>query len=126
MFNVSLNLAEIIDMDKAIGLADAAKLMRGRGGRAASVETLRRWANEKRGCRPQGPTGPQLVLQTIRLGGELLTTPEWVKAFEMERLRLGVRAGRTMPAPERSPAKRERAQKKARKKLQRIGVLPKD
>ena len=80
-----------IDLTDAIGLSTAAKRMRGRGGKAPSVETVRRWANPRRGCFPQGKGGPRLVLATIRMSGELLTLPEWVEAFERDRARLGRR-----------------------------------
>jgi len=81
-----------VDLDALIGMT-AARLMRGRGGRAPSVETVRRWAGPKRGCYPQGRQGPQLVLMTIRMNGELLTLPEWVEAFEEARFRLGAAGG---------------------------------
>jgi hypothetical protein len=78
------------DMARAIGMATAAKMMIGRGGKRPSVETLRRWAGK--GCWPQGRGDgkPKLVLMTFRLNGELLTLPEWVEAFEGERARLGM------------------------------------
>jgi hypothetical protein len=74
-----------IDLSKAIGMAEAAALVRGMGGRAPHVETMRRWATK--GVRVNG----ELVrLRTIKLNSERITLPEWVRAFEEERLRLAM------------------------------------
>lgn len=81
-----------------ISMSEAAELMRGRGGRKLNVETVRRWANPKRGCRPLGNEGPVLLLQTARVNGYLVTTREWVLDFESERVRLGMRQGGVVPA----------------------------
>src|SRR5262249_62001467 len=99
----------------------ARKLLRGRGGRSPSLETVRRWASPRRGSRPAGPNGPRLVLRAIRLGGELLMLPEWVEEFERERRRLGVRT----PAPgaprDRTDRQRRRAYERAEAELDRRG-----
>jgi hypothetical protein len=109
-----------IDLGQAIGLAEAARLMRGRGGKAPSVETVRRWANPKRGCWPQGKEGPQLILLTARVNGELLTTEAWVKAFEDRRLQLGMRQP---PAPQgRPPSRRAAAHRRAEERLREAGT----
>jgi hypothetical protein len=93
------------DLKRAIGMAKAARLLRSRGGKAPNIETLRRWANPKKGCRPTGADGPKLFLRTVRIGNELLTMPEWVEHFEAERIRQGER----QPLPPRPPSNRRRA-----------------
>lgn len=109
------------DRAKAVSLTEAAKLMCGKGGKHPSVETLRRWANPERGCRPSGPDGDRIVLPTVRLGGELLTMPAWVEWFEQMRVRLGAR---TVIKPElpQTPGQRLRAQAQATARLDREGV----
>jgi hypothetical protein len=82
---------EPFPLGQAIGLSEAARLVRGRGGRPACVETLRRWANPKRGCRPAGKCGPKLVLKTHKLNNEILTLPQWVREFEQDRAADGER-----------------------------------
>lgn len=79
------------DLSRAIGLCQASQLMRGKSGQRPAVETVRRWANPKRGCYPAGRSGPRLVLQTHKLNGEILTMPEWVAAFEADRVELSLR-----------------------------------
>lgn len=86
-------MCEEFDPKTAIGLVAATKLVRGRKGKAVAVETLRRWSNPRKGCRPQGPDGPALILRTVKLNGECLTTAAWVEEFEAERARLGARPG---------------------------------
>lgn len=70
--------------DDYIGLADAARLLRGRGGKHPHVQTVRRWANAKRGCR-SAPGVKPVVLRTVRVGSEVLTTAAWVREFEQAR-----------------------------------------
>jgi hypothetical protein len=75
-----------IDLDRAISLNDARKLMRGRGGKRPALDTVRRWSNPRRGCYPLGKDGPRLLLRTIKFNGEVLTTAEWVRDFERRRV----------------------------------------
>lgn len=85
--------------DGMMRLSQAAGLMRGRYGRRPAADTLRRWANPRKGCRPAGADGPVIFLRVVRLGGELLTRAEWVAEFEAERLRMGMR----VVSPPRGP-----------------------
>lgn len=73
------------DEAKSIGMQEARKLVRGKGGRPPSLEGFRRFANPLRGCRPLGPGGPLIVLPTVRVAGELRTMPQWVAAFSKAR-----------------------------------------
>lgn len=110
------------DLSRAIGLSRAAPLMRGKGGRAPSVETVRRWANPARGCYPAGAGGPHLVLRTHKLNGEILTMPEWVEAFELERVRLSDRQSAAAQPVERTSRKRQGEVKRAQARLDRAGI----
>lgn len=110
-----------VDLSRAIGLAAAAKLMRGRGGKPPSVESVRRWANPKRGCRPRGKDGPQVLLMTIRVSNELVTLPEWVQAFEAKRAQLGLR-GAQPAAPPVSDRTRQAENRRADEVLARAGI----
>lgn len=105
---------------EALSLTEASKMLRGRGGKPAAIETIRRWANPNKGCRPAGKDGPVLILHTVRVNGELLTRREWVEAFEAERLRLGDRQP-TGPVS-RTPAKRAAGHRRAEKLLDEMGV----
>lgn len=109
-------------MSRAIGLTDAARLMRGRRGKNPAVETVRRWANPARGCYPSGQSGPQLVLRTHRVNGELLTLREWVEEFERARAALGARPVVVKLETERKGPKRQRAHDRAEAALDRQGV----
>ena len=115
-----------LDPNAPISMAQAAKMIRGRGNRSVNVETLRRWANPRRGCYPAGPDGPQLLLKTVRISNELITRPVWVEAFEAERLRLGQRE--QLPPPPREPSSRRRAAENrlADEILDRMGIGKKD
>lgn len=110
----------VIDLTGAIGLAEAARLMHGKGGKPPSVVTVRRWANPKRGYRPRNHPGPALVLHTVWLNNELVTLPEWVRAFEDARLRAG---DRQQAAPlARPPVRREKAHARAASALAKDGI----
>lgn len=102
-----------------IGLADAVKLMRGKvRGQPPHIQTVRRWANPRKGYRAV-PWGDVAILQTVRLGGDICTTVEWVAAFEERRLRLGCLAvGQERPPTERQAAA---AHKRAERSLDRRG-----
>ncbi len=109
----------IIDLDKTITLATAAELLATRGERRPCLETLRRWANPKRGCRVNGV---RLVLCTVRVGRDLLTTAEWVKAFDAERLRAGLRSEVPEATLPRSPSKRRQGHERATRTLEAAGI----
>lgn len=113
-----------LDLTRAISLTEAAKLMRGRGGKRPSVETVRRWANPKKGCWPQGrgEGRRQLLLRVVRLNGEMLTSETWVRDFELARARLGARPQPDPRLQLRTPRQREAAQRRARERLARDGI----
>ena len=105
-------------MHDYIELTQAAKLMRGRGGRAPSIETLRRWANHKRGCRPLGELGPTIFLRVARVNGYLVTREEWVREFERQRVAIGTRE-----PPQEVPNRERRASiARANARLDRAGI----
>lgn len=108
-------------MSRAIGLTEASHRMRGRGGRPPVVETVRRWANPRCGCFPAGKTGPQLILRTRKVNGEVLTMPEWVDAFERERARLGERQAEEETSL-RTTKQRDRELARADRQLDEQGV----
>lgn len=101
------------DMARAITMRAACKMLRGRVKRRVlhgqkilnvtrlSVDVARRWANRKRGWKVKlaalgGPVEIwTMYLPAVKVGGELLTMPEWVQAFERARARLSV----GLPAP---------------------------
>lgn len=104
---------------RCIGLSAAAGGMRGRGGKPASLDSVRRWADPARGYRPRGYTGPALVLATSRLGGDVVTLPEWVAEFEAARFALGT----TRVVPRLPAGRRELlSQRKAEEYLDAQGV----
>lgn len=101
---------------KALTLAEASELLRGRGGKRPSLGTMRRWANPRRGCRVPGREEP-LVLTTVRWGQDILTLPEWVEAFAQ------ARAATPPVAPIcRQPRTREAEVRSAAKRLDKAGV----
>lgn len=87
-------------MADTITLTEAVKLLRGRYNRPVSIDTARRWASRKKGCRPAGKDGPVLHLAVWKINGELRTTRAAVEEFERQRLRLGARViEQQQPAP---------------------------
>lgn len=109
-----------IDLDRAIGMGEAAKLIRGKGGKLGiALDTVRRWANPVKGCKTPGGT---LVLAAVRWSNQLLTLPEWVRAFEDARSRacgLVVTGGHSAARPQRA---RKAAHRRAAEMLDRAGV----
>lgn len=77
------------DVKRLISLTEAAKLIRGKGGKRAHVASVRRWADPKRGYRPRGSLAAPVVLRTVRIGPDVCTLPEWVEEFERARLAAG-------------------------------------
>lgn len=107
------------DVKRCIGLKAAAALLRGRGGKPPSLDTVRRWANPRRGYRPRGNyAGPPLVLATCRLGNDLVTLPEWVEEFERRRFQMGT----TRVMPTRTPRQAAAALRRAEEYLDAQGV----
>jgi len=107
-----------IDLDRAIGLSEAACMMRGRAGKkGVHVSSARRWADPSRGC-PLAD-GSRVVLATVKYGSALLTTPEWVEAFERAR----ARAARPKAAPlGRPPRSRAAGHRQAEAYLDARGI----
>lgn len=80
---------DAVDTKRLISLTEAAKLIRGKGGKRAHVASVRRWASPKRGYRPRGSLAAPIVLRTVRIGPDVCTLPEWVEEFERARLEAG-------------------------------------
>lgn len=107
-------------MRRAIGLARACELLRGREGRPPALATVRGWARPGEGYRPRGWRGEPVVLRTVVVGRDYLTLPEWVAEFERERLRLGQLARQGPPA---APARKAQAMhRRAEAALDEAGV----
>lgn len=102
------------DYAAALTVRQAAKLLKGRGGKSAHLESVRRWIS--RGCRPGGEGTPVLKLQAVWAAGQWLTSLEWVRAFQVEMARLGAKR-RERPEPLALP---ERSRRAAYKRSQRI------
>jgi hypothetical protein len=113
---------EDVDLKDTVGMQDAAKLIRGKGGKHCSVRVLYRWSNPDKGYRPRmRPDVPAVILQTVIVNGERLTTKQWIEEFERARVAAGV--PRKIPASERTRSKRsfDAAQKRAGKTLDAMG-----
>ena len=106
-------------MGRLIGLAAAAKLVRGRWGGPPNLGTVRGWARD--GYRPAGWRGEPAVLRTVVMGRDYLTLPEWVEEFARERLRLGQLARRP-PLVEPAPRTRKASIRRAEAALDRAGI----
>lgn len=98
-----------IDLAKAIGLRQAQQILRGRSGRPPCLDTVRRWVTQGSSVR-----GQKVILRSVLLGGERLTTPEWVEEFQRARLRGG---RKFVIEPSRTPARREKAARAAMKRM---------
>jgi len=95
-------------LKRALSLAQAAQRVRGRGGKPASYKSILRWINPDIGYRSREAPGRAVVLQTFRLGSEVLTLPEWIDQFETERLTLGLRRTSDADEPARRPDQPQR------------------
>lgn len=78
-----------IDHARLISLAAASHLLRGRGGKAPSIHSMRRWAHPQRGW--TAPSGEKVFLRSVKVGGEILVLPEWVEDFVQARIAAGLR-----------------------------------
>lgn len=104
------------DFDKSLTVRQAAKLLKGRGGRSAHLESVRRWISK--GCRPGGEGAPLLKLKAVWSAGQWLTCVEWIREFQVEMAREGARRrDRPQPPPLGLP---ERSRRAAFKRSQRI------
>lgn len=105
---------------RLVSLAEAAASgwVRGRGGRAPHAKTLQRWADPRKGCKLPG--GGAAVLETVRVGRDLLTLHEWCEAFELRRARAG-RRGSQPPPPDRPERSRRAGRRAAHRWLESHG-----
>ena len=87
--NLGVDVHATFDPASSIDVITAAAMLHGRRGRGVSLSVVRRWANAKRGQRPQGERGPRLVLPSVKVGAALAFMPQWVELFERVRARLG-------------------------------------
>lgn len=106
-----------IDLSDAISLAQAAELL-AVAGKRPHIKTIYRWASPKRGYRCRR-TGVCVVLQTVPLGNETLTTRKWVEAFRQAQLRAGEVEQKKKEVTSRS---RKASQRRATEFLDRQGV----
>ncbi len=111
-------------MIEAVGLRAAAQLLRTGQGKAPTPQTMRNWASV--GYRPRGWDGAPVVLKTVRLGIDLVTTPEWVAEFDKARWEMGEQIRRAelerKAAPHSMPMRTRRAsQKRAAQYLDQAG-----
>lgn len=88
-----------------IGMTEARKLLRGRKG-DVSLPALRRWASPHRG---RTVNGTRVVLRSVKVGGRLMTTAEWVEDFARDCERAGERQGAEGYRPPRGRAAALRA-----------------
>ena len=79
-----------LDNSQALILRDVREHLgfRGPSGKRLTLQTLRRWANPKRGCQPV-KNGPIVLLPMLKWGSELITMADWIEWFleECQRLR---------------------------------------
>jgi hypothetical protein len=112
-----------LDLAKALNLRQIRAQypqFRGRFGGLINVDTLRRWANRKRGFHPVGKEGPVLILPMLFVGTELLSMPEWVEWFlsESTRIRELHRQKLTLP---RTSKQKEKDNQRALAELRKEG-----
>lgn len=119
--DLGIDLVDTFDPDKALSLTAAAAMIPAtRKEGPVHSELLRRWALA--GYRAWAG-GPVVRLPHLRISGQILTMPDWVRAFQRKRVELGVRKAEP-PAAEaaelsRPPAKREREQARATAELRK-------
>ncbi len=75
---------ESLHAGEYLPLIDAAKLLRGKGGRQAPcIRTMRRWIT--RGVLSRGR---RVYLQAVKINGHFATTREWVEEFNEVRIEI--------------------------------------
>ncbi len=116
LYDLGIDAAATFVATEAITMTEAAKLIRGRH-QNASREVVARFANPRKGCKAGGV---KLFLPAVRYGGQLLTMPAWVAAFEHARVKLGLRR-KPVFEPE-TFKRRERAHKRAMEALRKEGL----
>lgn len=88
--------------DDAWDLSDVARsgLIPGReAGKRICLQTVQRYANRKKGCRPLGPAGPRLVLPAILQGHKHKTMKAWVELFRKKALEVEAAGSDASPRP---------------------------
>jgi hypothetical protein len=66
-----------LESERLMGLADAARMLPGRDGRAVHPATLTRWIAKG----AKGPDGGRVRLEAVRVGGRWVTSAEAVQRF---------------------------------------------
>jgi hypothetical protein len=107
-------------LKRVMTLSQAAKLMRGRDGKHPHITNVRRWANPRRGWR--APDGTVHVLRCAKVSAQLVTLPEWVRAFELVRMGESDKARRAAGPMPRTPTQRAAAARRANARLDKRGV----
>lgn len=109
-----------INLDRALGIPQAARILRGKRGQPGVCEaTVRRWAHPDHGC-PH--PGGRVVLRTTLWLGERLTTIEWIDEFEAARLAATACACTPAHCSARPKRTREAAHRRACESLARSGI----
>ena len=76
------------DLNDAITLTEAAGRIRSFDKSRIHVNVALRWATH--GYRPRGWQGSRLILPTVVLGRLRWLMPQWLQAFEAERVKMGL------------------------------------
>jgi hypothetical protein len=92
----------------------ASRIPPARGAKKTALSTILRWIL----AGTKAPSGETVRLEAIRLGGRWMTSQEALQRF-IERLTPEVRSDAPVT---RSPARRERASRRAEQELERIGI----
>lgn len=112
---------DVGDIDRLIPLKDIPNHIRGS---KPSIKTIRNWIDPGKGY-TFTRASRVVVLKTIRIGHDRFTLPEWIEAFEADRIRLGLELAE-LPAAKKSrkrtatTARTDRRHAKA--KLDRAGI----
>ena len=116
---VELQGLEAYDEVRSIDLVVARKLLRGRK-EEASLESLRRWINRRRGWKIPGQDAV-LLLPAVLIGGTYRMMESWVRAFAQRRAEVSRQV--TRPAPAGLPeGRRKKAHVRAEERLRRAGI----
>lgn len=109
---------------KAITMTDVCKRIRSDTGKQGiTLGLLFRWCT--RGYKPRGWHGDRLRMPSVVLGGRRWIMPEWIDAFEQERIRMGMMLGAREPAKMERPAPVRRAKEieRAKMRLRKAGLM---
>lgn len=121
MSHYLLGKLEEFDADRAIDLTVAAQMIPSprKRGRCIHREVLARWWRKGYSC--DGWTGQRVPFPALKIGGNLMTMPSWVRAFQRAQAAMGERRE---PAPvHRSERAATSAHDRATESLRRRGMV---